>query len=258
MLLLFDTKIKENNLELVKHYDASIPEVLLGDPVRLKQIILNLLSNAVKFTTGGKITVDVCLVEEDTENATIEFSIADTGIGIPENKIGTIFENFQQATSKTTRLFGGTGLGLSIVKQLVEAQHGTLTVKSKVGEGSTFSFILSFKKTDIKIETETENGVELEDGIKNVKVLVAEDVKLNQLLMKTILEEFGFEIDMADNGKIAIEKLQKNKYDVVLMDVQMPEMDGFEAHGTYPQQYEIPDSDHCSYGRCYRSRCCKV
>ena len=229
LLLLFNEKIKENNLELVRHYNGSIPEVLLGDPVRLQQIILNLLSNAVKFTTAGKITVDVCLVEEDTENATIEFSIADTGVGIPENKIEAIFDYFQQADSKTTRLFGGTGLGLPIVKQLVEAQGGKLTVKSKVGEGSTFSFIMSFIKTDIKIKTETDSGVELEDRIKNVKVLVAEDVLLNQLLMRTILEEFGFEIDMADNGRIAIEKLQKNKYDVILMDLQMPEMNGFEA-----------------------------
>ena len=230
-LLLFDVKIKENNLELIKHYDDSIPEVLMGDPIRLRQIILNLISNAVKFTPKGSITVNVQLVKEDAENATVKFSVIDTGIGISENKIEKIFDSFQQETSKTTRLFGGTGLGLAIVKQLVEGQHGEITVKSKVGEGSSFSIIMSFKKTKIKIEPEPEvdNGVKLTDGVKNVKVLVAEDIMLNQLLMKIILEKFGFEVEIAGNGKIAIEKLQKNKYDVILMDVHMPEMNGIEA-----------------------------
>lgn len=230
-LLLFDAKIKESNLELIKHYDDSIPEVLMGDPIRLRQIILNLISNAVKFTTKGSITVNVQLVKEDAENATVKLSVIDTGIGISENKIEKIFDSFQQETSKTTRLFGGTGLGLAIVKQLVEGQHGEITVKSKVGEGSSFSIIMNFKKTKIKIEPESEvdNGVKLINGVKNVKVLVAEDIMLNQRLMKVILEEFGFEVEIAGNGKIAIEKLQKNKYDVILMDVQMPEMNGIEA-----------------------------
>src|ERR1035438_3183113 len=144
MLHLFETKIQEKNLELVKEYDNNIPDVLVGDPVRLHQIILNLVSNAVKFTTKGKITVSVRLLNEDEEKATIEFAVSDTGIGIPENRIGNIFENFQQATSSTARLFGGTGLGLAIVKQLVEPQGGSISVQSKIEEGSTFSFQLSF------------------------------------------------------------------------------------------------------------------
>ncbi len=230
-LVLFEGKAKENNLELIGNYDNSIPEVLLGDPLRLEQIILNLLGNAIKFTNEGSITLSVRLLKEDQENATVEFLVRDTGVGIPENKIEKIFENFQQANSKTSRLYGGTGLGLSIVKQLIEAQHGTLSVKSKVGEGSTFIFTLTFMKTEIKIETETNNGVELDEGIKNVKILVAEDMMLNQLLITNILEEFGFEIEMAENGRIALEKLQKDKYDLILMDLQMPEMDGFEATG---------------------------
>jgi len=228
MLHLFETKIWEKNLVLIKEYDKNIPDVLLGDPVRLHQIILNLLSNAVKFTTKGKITVSVRLLSEDDENATIEFSVADTGIGIAENKIGKIFENFQQASSGTSRIYGGTGLGLAIVKQLVEPQGGTIGVKSTVGEGSTFSFILSFLKTDAEadIEIETEN---MDTEIGSIRVLVAEDIPLNQLLMKTLLDDFGFERDIASNGKIAIEKLQEKNYDVILMDLQMPEMNGFEA-----------------------------
>ena len=228
MLQLFEQKIQEKNLELVKEYDNKIPEVLVGDPARLHQIILNLVSNAVKFTTQGKITVRVHLLKEDEEKATIEFAVTDTGIGIPEDKLENIFENFEQATSGTSRLYGGTGLGLAIVKQLVEPQGGSIRVKSKMDEGSTFSFILTFKKTTAGAESETEL-MELDAEIKNIKVLVVEDIALNQLLMKTLLDDFGFERDIAANGKIAIEKLEANSYDIILMDLQMPEMNGFEA-----------------------------
>ena len=228
MLHLFETKIQEKNLELVKEYDSKIPTVLIGDPVRLHQVILNLVSNAVKFTTKGKITVSVKLLKEDDEKASIEFAVKDTGIGIAEDKLGRIFENFQQASSGTSRLYGGTGLGLAIVKQLVEPQGGSISVKSKVGEGTTFSFILSFQKTNADTELETES-LELDREIKNIKILVVEDIALNQLLMKTLLDDYGFERDIAANGKIAIEKLKEKSYDIILMDLQMPEMNGFEA-----------------------------
>ncbi len=228
MLHLFETKIQERNLELVKEYDSKIPEVLIGDPVRLHQIILNLVSNAVKFTTIGKIVVAVKLISEDEDNAIIEFAVTDTGIGIPQNKIEKIFENFQQASSGTSRLYGGTGLGLAIVKQLVESQGGVIKVKSEIGTGSTFSFTLSFQKAKGKFEVEPEL-LELDKEIKNIRILVVEDITLNQLLMKTLLDDFGFERDIAANGKIAIEKLQNQNYDIILMDLQMPEMNGFEA-----------------------------
>jgi PAS domain S-box-containing protein len=228
MLHVFEAKVQEKNLILVKEYDPKIPDVLVGDPVRLHQIILNLVSNAVKFTQKGKIIVSVRLLNEDKETATLEFAVKDTGIGIPQNKIEKIFENFQQATSGTSRLYGGTGLGLAIVKQLVEPQGGTIHVKSKVDEGSTFSFILTFQKTNAEAELEQEI-VELDTEIKNIKVLVVEDIALNQLLMKTLLDDFGFERDIAGNGKIAIEKLQTKSYDIILMDLQMPEMNGFEC-----------------------------
>ena len=228
MLHLFETKIQEKNIELVREFDNRIPEVLVGDPVRLHQIILNLVSNAVKFTSKGKITVITRLQSEDTESATIEFTVTDTGIGIAEDKIEKIFGNFQQASSGTSRLYGGTGLGLAIVKQLVEPQGGKVSVKSKVGVGSAFSFSLTFKKTKEKAEI-SEELAEVDTDIKNIKVLVVEDIALNQLLMKTLLDDFGFERDIAANGKIAIEKLQTKSYDIILMDLQMPEMNGFEA-----------------------------
>ncbi len=167
-------------------------------------------------------------MNETEEKVTIEFSVTDTGIGIAESKIVNVFENFQQATSGTSRLYGGTGLGLAIVKQLVESQGGSLGVTSKIGEGSTFSFTLSFIKTKAQAEMDT-GLVELDTEIKNIKVLVVEDIALNQLLMKTLLDDFGFDSDIASNGKIAIEKLQNKSYDIILMDLQMPEMNGFEA-----------------------------
>ena len=228
MLHLFETKIQEKNLTLIKEYDDKIPDVLVGDPVRLHQIILNLVSNAVKFTSKGEISVSVQLLSEDDEKVTIQFSISDTGIGIPKDRTDRIFENFQQASSGTSRLFGGTGLGLAIVKHLVEAQNGTISVKSKIDVGSTFSVILPFQKTKSDVEI-VPQLVELDPGITNIKVLVVEDIALNQLLMKTLLDEFGFECDIATNGKIAIEMLQAKSYDIILMDLQMPEMNGFET-----------------------------
>lgn len=228
MIHLFEAKIHEKNLELVREYDTRIPTVLVGDPVRLHQIILNLISNAVKFTHQGKITVSVRLLSEDEEKVNIEFAVADTGIGIPSKKLDTIFENFQQATSGTSRLYGGTGLGLAIVKQLVEPQGGVIKVSSKTDAGSTFSFTLSFQKTTMNAETDF-GFAEIDSEVKNIRVLVVEDIALNQLLMKTLLDDFGFERDIATNGRIAIEKLEQEAFDIILMDLQMPEMNGFEA-----------------------------
>jgi CheY-like chemotaxis protein len=228
MIHLFEAKILEKNLHLVKKYDKNIPEILVGDPVRLHQIILNLISNAVKFTNKGKITITAQLLSEDGETATIEFSVADTGIGIIKDKIDRIFENFQQASSETSRLYGGTGLGLAISKKLVESQGGSITAKSKIDRGSVFSFVLPFKKSKGETELVAEI-VETKLEAKGKKILVVEDVKLNQLLMKTLLDDFGFEHEIASNGKIAIGKLQNKAYDIILMDLHMPEMNGFEA-----------------------------
>lgn len=228
MLHLFELKIQEKNLKLIKQYDEKIPEVLLGDPVRLHQIILNLMSNAVKFTKEGTITVAVNLLKEDETEVLVEFVVTDTGIGIGEDRMDTIFENFQQATSETSRLFGGTGLGLAIVKQLVEAQGGNIHVKSRIEEGSDFCFSLSFNKTNEAAEAEPVS-VFANTPLRSVKVLVVEDIALNQLLMRTLLDDFGFECDIAGNGKLAIEKLQHKVYDIILMDLQMPELNGFEA-----------------------------
>ena len=224
----FDMKIKEKNLELENEYDNKIPSVLLGDSVRLNQILLNLLSNAVKFTHEGKIKLNINLLHEDHENVSIEFAVSDSGIGIASNKLNYIFNVFEQAEITISTFYGGTGLGLAIVKQLVEGQGGNISVKSTLGEGSTFSFVLPFGKTKLKLEEEIV-AVEPDSEIKTLRVLVAEDVDLNQLLIKIILNDFGFEYEIVSNGKQAIEKMQTNTYDIILMDLQMPEMNGFEA-----------------------------
>lgn len=227
-LYTFDQKIKEKNLSLVEEYDSKMPLTLLGDSVRLNQIILNLLSNAVKFTHKGRIIFSVKLLKEDEKNVTLEFAVADTGIGISADKADSIFNVFEQAEIGIASSYGGTGLGLAIVKQLVESQGGAISLRSKLGEGSTFSFTLPFGKTDMKLEEKVET-LKRDPEIKTLKVLVAEDVPLNKLLIKIILIDFGFEYEIVNDGKVAIEKLQTNTYDIILMDLQMPVMNGFEA-----------------------------
>lgn len=236
MLLLFESKINEKNILLVKEFDAAIPDKLIGDPLRLRQIILNLLSNAVKFTAKGKITCEVKVIKEAEEAVVIDFRISDTGIGIPPERQKLIFEDFGQAAYENSRLYGGTGLGLSIVKKLVELQGGKISVESKEGEGSVFTVQMSFVKMSKAEEHLSVNNSVLQEEndaailkSKVVKVLVAEDMALNQMLIKIILTDFGFEVDMAENGKKAIELLKTNKYDLILMDLQMPEMNGFSA-----------------------------
>jgi PAS domain S-box-containing protein len=228
MLHVFDNKIQEKNLTLIRKYDTSIPEVLIGDSARLHQIILNLMSNAIKFTNEGTITIAVDKIAESKKDVTIEFTISDSGIGIAHSKIKRIFENFQQATSNTSRLYGGTGLGLAIVKKLVEKQGGSIQVKSELGVGSSFSFRLKFLKT-LEIRETSIPLIPKSEQEKDLTILVVEDIPLNQLLMKTLLDDFGFKSEFAENGQIAVDKMEKGNFDIILMDLQMPIMNGFEA-----------------------------
>jgi two-component system, chemotaxis family, CheB/CheR fusion protein len=175
-------------------------------------------------------------IKEQAKKVSIEFKVIDTGIGIHENKLVNIFDDFTQAADESSRVYGGTGLGLAIVKKLVELQGGNLWVDSKYGEGSTFGFVLDFKKAEMQIEEKPEKKLEIKQQGTNIKVLVVEDMPLNQLLIKILLTDLGFEFDIVSNGKFAIEKLSQkdaygllNKYDIILMDLQMPEMNGYEA-----------------------------
>lgn len=223
-------KSMQKNIRLSSKIDPKIPDLLIGDPTRLNQILLNLVSNAIKFTEEGEIRIVIDLVEEKEETVELLFSVKDTGIGIPKEKLNTIFEGFTQATNETTRKYGGTGLGLTIVKQLVEQQGGSITVESEEGSGSDFSFKLRFKKG---CETKRKKAIE-EKGvpakkIDDLNVLLVEDNYLNQVLATKVLTNWNWKVDVAENGAVAVNKLQKNNYDIILMDIQMPEMDGYEA-----------------------------
>ncbi|KAF2506962.1 response regulator [Flavobacterium zhairuonense] len=220
-------KVKAHkDVEFNLFLDADMPDMVIGDQGRLNQILVNLIGNALKFTVEGDVTVSVKKVDETEDHYSLRFSVKDTGIGIPEDKLKTIFERFTQAEESTTRKFGGTGLGLNIVKQLVELQKSEIQVKSKEGRGSEFSFVLSYKKATEKLETVKTIS---KNDLGNLKILLCEDNVLNQKLAKSVVQNFGFEIDIAENGEEGIELLSKNKYDLVLMDLQMPIKDGYQT-----------------------------
>lgn len=229
-VLMIESKAKQKNIGIDISIDEKIPVEILGDSVRLNQILLNLISNAVKFTEKGKINISVKCIEETKTKVSLEFSVKDTGIGIPFEKQIKIFESFEQAATDTTRRFGGTGLGLSIVKQLVELQGGRISVSSKPGQGSDFHFQLSFLKIKgAKYIKEPEQTTAITQIDKSLKVLIVEDNPVNRMLAIKVLQNKGFETDTAENGKIALEKYAARHYDMILMDLQMPEMDGYEA-----------------------------
>ena len=210
--------------------DEHIPMHMLGDSVRLGQVISNLANNAIKFTQQGVVDVKAVLVDETATTATIKFSVTDTGIGIPEDKQEYIFEIFTQASSETTREYGGTGLGLAICKRLVEMMGSKIILKSTPGKGSVFSFTIAFEKTkpeNIKGNERRENAKE--NAFEGTRVLIIEDNPLNVLLLRKYLQQWGITCDVAENGKIALTKVAVNLYDLILLDLQMPIMDGYET-----------------------------
>src|SRR5690606_1019723 len=196
-----------------------------GDRLRLSQILLNLLNNAIKFTAEGEVSLRVSLLD----NSTLKFDIHDTGIGIPEDQIATIFDRFRQAEESTSRKYGGTGLGLNISKQLVEKQNGRIWVKSELGKGSAFSFILPFEKAEDNTEDTEEKKESLPNLTLGTRVLLCEDNELNQKLMRALFTDTDYLLDIAENGIKGLELLRNNSYDLILMDIQMPEMDGYET-----------------------------
>ena len=225
---VFSEKISRKNIEFLVEYDQRIPEELIGDPSRITQILNNLIGNAMKFTSNGKISFSVSAVKSGGENWLLEFSVADTGIGIPENKINDIFNIFTQASSSITREFGGTGLGLAITKKLLQIMNSDISVASREGFGSTFSFQLQLpvaKKTENTI-TPVENNSNLLSGFK---VLVVEDNIINVKVVTKFLSKWGARYEVSENGEIAVQMAKEMKYDVILMDLQMPVMDGYQA-----------------------------
>ena len=223
------TSIKKS-ISLSYHISKDIPEIIIGDPLRLRQMLLNLASNSIKFTEKGSVKIDIQLKNKKEDRCTLLFNIIDTGIGIPDDKLLSIFESFTQSSNETTRKFGGTGLGLTITKQLVELQGGWISVNSEIGIGSCFSFTLTFGKGDLDdIQIKADETTIAYSELQNIRILLAEDNLMNQLLAKKIFKKWNCKFEIVDNGKIAVDNLLQTDYDIILMDIQMPEMDGYEA-----------------------------
>ncbi|GAC1704357.1 MAG: hypothetical protein NVS9B7_04560 [Flavisolibacter sp.] len=227
---MFIEKIKEKKLEFKVEVAEEIPDIIVGDAVRLTQILVNLLSNAIKFTEQGRIIIKVEVIEIKQASSTIRIIISDTGIGIPPEKQGFVFERFQQAETQTTRRFGGTGLGLNIVKQLVALQKGKLTLQSEPSKGSSFIVELSYTLPDIaELYSEALAIQEEQIPLQQIKVLFCEDNAMNQILVAHLLKSWRIDFEMVNNGKEAIKALKNHDFSIILMDIQMPEMDGYTA-----------------------------
>ncbi len=216
-------KIEEKGIELLLSIDQDVPVSAIGDPGRIRQILVNLVGNAVKFTEDGSITVKVRLAEKSEHDVVLHISVDDTGIGIPSEQQDKIFKSFTQADNSTTRRFGGTGLGLTISRQLVEMMNGKIWLESDVGQGSTFHF---------KIRLDKGKGLKRAAHIgsewpENLRVLVIDDNETNRVILSEMLKSFKCIPHLAESGTVALNKLNRgNKYDVIITDYQMPEMDG--------------------------------
>ncbi len=224
-------KAEEKGIDVRINIGKELSGPVVGDPVRLGQILTNLISNAVKFTELGIITVEATQVAESRDSSTIFFAVTDTGVGMAPESLHTIFDSFTQASSDTTRRFGGTGLGLAITKRLLELQGSQVFVESSLGKGSKFHFTLTLKKSTHQFsEQPAIDTVKDKNGsLKGRRILVVEDNLINIMVARQFLQRWGVEVDTALNGFEGIEKVSTKDYDVVLMDLQMPEMDGYEA-----------------------------
>ncbi|MEM6722497.1 MAG: ATP-binding protein [Bacteroidota bacterium] len=227
-------KAADTGVDLRLDLDEHLPEGIIGDPTRLSQILINLTNNAIKFTPKGYVEVTLKPVKRDEYNDSLYFSVRDTGIGISEEKQRTIFDSFTQASEDTTRKFGGTGLGLSITKQLIELQGGHIQVRSQEGQGSDFFFTLDFPIGKIKTSTKKAASIKQTNPeiLKGKRVLLVEDNQVNVLVASKFLKKWDIEISVANNGQEAVNIVTHQNFDLILMDLQMPVMDGFEAART--------------------------
>lgn len=222
-------KAEEKDL-MLRHLNEGSPiPSLIGDPYRLNQVLLNLLSNAVKFTARGEIILSHRIKREEGDTLWVEFSVKDTGIGIPLEKQNSIFESFTQLNPESANITGGTGLGLAISKNLVERQGGTISVESTVGEGSIFTFVIPYQMATVDEGKEEGRSVFAVSQLGPLRVLLAEDNRVNQFIVEAMLQDWGLIVDVASNGREAVEMFNKKNYDLILMDIQMPEVDGVEA-----------------------------
>lgn len=245
----FKYRTDEKGLDLILEIEDEAREiVVLGDPVRFSQILMNLIGNAVKFTYSGHIKITTGIESYQGNTVRVKFSVSDTGIGIPTDKMETVFDSFRQADESVSRKFGGTGLGLTICKQLVEYQGGEISVDSVEHKGTTFSFIIPYEKADRLDLNDLNNHQDSKFRIKEMgsfdglSILLVEDNDINQMYSSNILKKWDCKVDVAGNGAIAIEKVKKNNYDLILMDIQMPVMDGYEATRNIRNNLSLPKS----------------
>lgn len=230
---IFSNKAFKKGIRFKIKKDALLQDTLIGDSTRLSQVLTNLVSNAIKFTEEGIVLLDVKVVTETEDNSNLLFTVIDSGIGIQSDKIDKIFDSFAQANPSTTRLYGGTGLGLAICQRLLEMMGTTLKVESTYQVGSSFSFSIDLKKGNpiaSIFEDDIHEKISIErSGLRGRKILVVDDNRINLLVVEKFLKKWGVEYDVAMNGKIAVKKAFKKEYDLILMDLQMPIMNGYDA-----------------------------
>jgi len=225
---LLDSTAAAKNVDLVFDYPADAHRHFLGDPTRIRQVAFNLVGNAIKFTEHGRVRIN-CAVSPEQGRPNIQLAIEDTGIGIPDERLSAIFDQFEQADNSTTRQYGGTGLGLAISRKLARMMGGDIAVESKVGKGSVFTVDLTLAPTANAATEPAEASEPQELPRFDLRGLVVEDNRFNQVVVQNLLTRVGVEVDIAENGAVALEMLEQGDYDVVFMDVRMPVMNGYEA-----------------------------
>jgi signal transduction histidine kinase/ActR/RegA family two-component response regulator len=219
----------QRTLQLIRELPPDLPPAVVGDPQRLRQVLLNLLSNAVKFTERGSVTIGVSSEQRGNDTVSVTFTVQDTGVGIPLHVQERIFEPFTQADSSTTRRFGGTGLGLTICRRLIMAMGGVLAIESEPGRGSTFRATVSLPVASVKDLPSAAANAHIRRSERDLRILLAEDNRVNQKVAVALLSKMGHRVRVAENGALAVEAVQNEEYDLVLMDCEMPEMDGYDA-----------------------------
>lgn len=230
IIKLFSFKSSEKSISLVLKIDPKVPQFIIGDQIRIKQILTNLVGNAIKFTDQGMVTLKVDLLDRSSERVNISFAISDTGIGMTQNEIKQIFTYFRQAEISTTRKYGGSGLGLAICKNLCALMGGTIRVESTPNVGSTFYVSLPFDIGEVITEVDnTHTALPANFDFSKLTILLAEDNLINQKVASMTLSRIGCHYEIVNNGREAVEAFKRSKWDIILMDIQMPEMDGLEA-----------------------------
>lgn len=241
---LFESQAKHDEIELSYSVSPDVPRILLGDPYRLKQILINLVSNSVKFTKKGKVHFSLKAKGVKPPDLELVLEVVDTGIGIDEKKLTSVFEDFIQEEMSTTRKFGGTGLGLSIVNKLVELQHGTIECASKKNHGTRITCYIPYQIGDeAKIVSEIAVPVNIPDEVKDMKILVVDDEEYNRMLFKMILDRWGVSYSEASNGEEALELLKNDQFDMVFMDARMPDIDGLTATRIIREEMNISGAE---------------